>query len=88
MAGFIPRKNWDLFIRRSSFRFCNIDISAIKLRRQKLMLIVLSGTFLIFNLFYFLAPNKKAFDSIPIGFETILIFVFIFFFLYEQLKRY
>ncbi len=30
--------------------------------------------------------NKKNFDSIPIGVETILIFIFIFFFLYEQLK--
>jgi len=29
---------------------------------------------------------KKSFDSIPIGIETILIFVFIFFFLFEQFK--
>lgn len=36
---------------------------------------------------WIVVPNKKkSFDSIPIGIESILIFVFIFFFLYEQFK--
>src|SRR5262249_8422141 len=35
---------------------------------------------------YFFNPGRKKFDSIPIGIETILIFIFIFFFLYEQFR--
>jgi hypothetical protein len=53
----------------------------------KLIVIILSVSFFLFQVLYFFADHKKKFDSIPIGIETILIFVFIFFFLYEQLKE-
>lgn len=34
-----------------------------------------------------LKKTKKSIDAIPIGFETILIIIFVFYFFYEQLKE-
>lgn len=51
-----------------------------------MIIIIASLFFLLFQVIYFFSTHKKKFDSIPIGIETILIFIFIFFFLYEQLK--
>jgi hypothetical protein len=53
----------------------------------KLILVILSVSFFLFQILYYFSDNEKKFDSIPIGFEAILIFIFIFFFLYEQLKE-
>ena len=46
----------------------------------------MSISFFIFQVVNYFWVNKKNVDSIPIGFETILVFIFIFFFLYEQFK--
>jgi hypothetical protein len=68
------------------FFFTILIFQQLKLKRQKIIVIILSISFFIFQvLSYFFAP-KKNLDSIPIGIETILVFVFIFFFLYEQLR--
>ncbi|MDP4260926.1 MAG: hypothetical protein Q8941_00230 [Bacteroidota bacterium] len=52
---------------------------------SKIIIIIASIFFFAFQVIYFFTPHKK-FDSIPIGIEAILIFIFIFFFLYEQFK--
>ena len=39
-----------------------------------------------FITWFTIPTQKKSFDSIPIGIETILIFIFIFFYLFEQFK--
>jgi hypothetical protein len=52
----------------------------------KLTIILLSVTFFLFQIVYYFTPHKHKIDSIPIGFETILVFIFIFFFLYEEFK--
>jgi hypothetical protein len=52
----------------------------------KVMLLTLSVAFYTFHAIYYFAQSTKRFDSLPIGIETILVFIFVFFFLYEQLK--
>ena len=67
--------------------FAILVFQQLKLNWQKLILIVFSVSFFLFQIIYYFSPEKKRkLDSIPIGIETILIFIFIFFFLYEQLR--
>lgn len=66
--------------------FAILIFQQLKSRNQKLALVSLSASFFIFQIVYYFSTSKKKIDSIPIGFEAILIFIFIFFFLYEQLK--
>lgn len=68
------------------FFFAALVFQQLKSRSQKLILIILSILFVCFQIVYYLIVHKKKFDSIPVGIETILIFIFIFFFLYEQLR--
>lgn len=87
LQDFIPKKiQPPLFTLLEFFFFATLIFQQLKLRRQKTLIVVLSACFFIFHIIYFFYPHRRKFDSIPIGIETILIFVFIFFFLYEQLK--
>jgi hypothetical protein len=106
----IPRKiNFPLFTLLEYTFFAILIVQQLKLPRLKLIILILSVFFFLFQIIYFIAqsknildsaplflsdfinwfgivePNKNNLDSIPIGIEAILIFVFIFFFLYEQL---
>jgi len=66
--------------------FALLIFQQLKLRTTKRLLTILSVCFFVFQVVYYFLPQRRKIDSIPIGFETILIFIFIFFFLYEQLK--
>lgn len=55
--------------------------------RVRKLLIILSAAFSIFQIIYFFAEKFKRIDSLPIGIETILILVYIFYFFYEQLRE-
>jgi hypothetical protein len=71
------------FLFFSSFLFITIKSKAIRK-----LIIVLSSCFICF-LALFYALNKKdaiVIDSIPIGIETILILIFCFYYLYEQMN--
>jgi hypothetical protein len=50
------------------------------------LIIILSILFTFFIITYNLLTHVKAIDSIPIGVECILILIFSFFYLYEQMK--
>jgi hypothetical protein len=65
--------------------FAILIFQQLKFRNRKIILITLSVSFFLFQVIYYFTPQRRKFDSIPIGFEAILIFIFIFFFLYEQL---
>lgn len=51
------------------------------------LIIVLSLLFTIFQLYYFFTSNLRVLDAIPIGIETILIFIYIFTFFYSNFIR-
>ncbi|HEX5654662.1 MAG TPA: hypothetical protein VFX58_16410, partial [Chitinophagaceae bacterium] len=60
--------------------------SAIQNTTFKKVIVLLSGGFVIFQIIYFLTTEIVRLDSIPVGIETILVFIYIFFFLYEYFK--
>jgi len=68
------------------FFFTTLIFQQLKLKWQRTVVIILSVGFFIFQVLNYLFATKKTLDSVPIGIETILIFIFIFFFLYEQLR--
>lgn len=58
----------------------------IENKRFKSFILLLSLLFIVFQTIYLFAEKRKLLDSVPIGVETILILVYIFYFFYEQLK--
>ena len=61
-----------------------LQLSANRLRN---VVIIFSGVFLVFQLIYSFSEKFKYLDSIPIGVESIIIFIFIFGLFYEQFKH-
>lgn len=57
-----------------------------KLAFHKVILIT-SLIFTIFLIIFYFGTNLKKIDSIPIGVETIIIFLYSFYFLYEQMNN-
>ena len=53
----------------------------------KSLVIIASALFFVFQIIFVINTPKKKLDSIPIGIETILLFVFIFYFFYEFSKQ-
>ena len=66
----------------SSLMWLNIENKSFK----KIMLF-LSGSFISFQIIYFLTSKSKGLDTVPIGIESILIFVYIFYFFFEYVKN-
>lgn len=60
---------------------------AIKNITARRIIILLSIIFSIFQIVYFFIEQFKRIDSLPIGIETILILIYIFYFFYEQLRE-
>ena len=59
----------------------------IKSKSAKKVILVLSCLFIVFEIIFFLTGEIGRLDSIPIGIETILIFLYVFIVLYEQFKN-
>jgi hypothetical protein len=53
----------------------------------KKLIVVLSIGFLVFQVFYFLTADIKRLDSLGIGIETILLFIYIILFFYDFFKN-
>jgi hypothetical protein len=76
----------------SSFTFFEYSLFAailymiIKNRFFKKMIITISILFTIFLILYDLIGKVKVIDSIPIGIEAILILIYSFYYLFEQMK--
>jgi hypothetical protein len=60
-----------------------LNIQSVFLRKT---LIFSSVFFIAFDVFFYITGRIKRLDSIPVGVETILLFIFIFLFFYEQFK--
>ena len=56
----------------------------VRSKQMRNVIIFTSLAFMIFNIVYTVFADFTAIDSIPIGIETILIFVFFFYYLFEQ----
>lgn len=53
----------------------------------KRLMIYLSFAFFIFQIAFYRTNTSQGLDSVPIGVESILIFIYIFYFLYEYVKN-
>jgi hypothetical protein len=52
----------------------------------KKIITYISAGFILFNIYHTIFSNHRGLDSIPIGIETILIFVYCFYYLYTQMN--
>lgn len=59
----------------------------IRIRKLRITIILLSILFFIFQILYFFNAPFYKIDTIPIGIETILLFVYILFFFYNYFKE-
>jgi len=69
------------------FFFAFIFWYNIRNKSFKAFMIVFSLFFLLFQVFFITTSSFKRLDSIPIGIETIFIFIYIFYFFYEFSKN-
>ena len=69
------------------FFFAFIFWQNIRNKSFKFFVVVASVFFLLFQVFFITTSSFKKLDSIPIGIETILIFIYIFYFFYEFSKN-
>lgn len=60
--------------------------SNIKSPKLRIIIIVSSIFFAVFQCIYYFIAKKWRLDTIPIGIETILVFIYIFFFFFEYFK--
>jgi len=67
--------------------FTGVFWFAIKNLRVRKAILILSLLFSTFQIIYFFTEKFKRIDSIPIGIESILILIYIFYFFFEQLKE-
>ena len=66
--------------------FTGIFWFAIKNLRARKAILILSLLFSAFQIIYFFTAKYKRIDSIPIGIESILILIYIFYFFFEEIK--
>ena len=77
---------WSTFTFVEYLTFTFVIWNTLKSRLVKRIIIYTSATFIVFTTIYNIATNFRSIDSIPIGVETILILLFSFYYLYEQMN--
>lgn len=58
-----------------------------KSKNFKRLIILFTVSFIVFQVIYYSVIKFRRLDTVPIGVETILIFIFIIFYLYEEFKN-
>lgn len=59
----------------------------IRNRKFRIAMLILSVLFLSFQVFYFFKSSLHHLDSVPVGIETIILFIYILFFFYQYFKE-
>jgi hypothetical protein len=67
--------------------FATIFLYSIERKGFKKIIIVLSLCFAIFQVIFIFNSNKSHLDSVPVAIEAILIFLYCFYFLYQEFKK-
>jgi hypothetical protein len=78
---------WSTFTFIEYLTFTYIIWSTLKNPLVKRLIVYISALFIVFTTLYNIVTNFKSIDSIPIGIETILILLFSFYYLYEQMNN-
>ena len=88
---YIPRdyrKLYQLFYTYLEYVFFSFILwHSIESKRIKRLIIIASVLFLIFQIQYYFRIAHARLDSVPIGIETILLFIYVLTFLYEFYKK-
>lgn len=66
--------------------FASVFWLIIENRLLKRFIIITSILFICFQIIYYLSVQNIRLDTVPIGIETILVFILIFYFFFEQFK--
>lgn len=82
----LTRYIWSTFTFFEYLIFTFVIWSSLKNRSAKQIIVWASVVFIVFTTVYNIATNFRSIDSIPIGIETILILLFCFYYLYEQMN--
>ena len=85
--NFLTRLYYQSFTFFEYLFFTAVFYFAIKNLRARKAILILSLLFSAFQILYFFTAKYKRIDSIPIGIESILILIYIFYFFFEQLKE-
>ena len=85
--NFLTRLYYQSFTFFEYLFFTGVFYFAIKNLRARKAILILSLLFSAFQIIYFFTAKYKRIDSIPIGIESILILIYIFYFFFEQLKE-
>jgi len=67
--------------------FTLIFLYSIEKKEFKKIIVVLSIGFTIFQIIFIFNSTRSHLDSVPVGIETILIFLYSFYFLYQEFKK-
>jgi hypothetical protein len=81
------KKLYDIIFTFLEYSFFTLFLWFIIVNKNfKKIIIGLSFCFYSFQVVYFIIDKSDRLDSIPVGVETILLFIYIIYFLYEQFK--
>ena len=82
------RKLYYIFFTSFEFTsFAGLLFLLVKQKTFRQTILSLSAAFLVFQILYSVSEKFKILDSVPIGVESIVIFIFIFILFYEQFKN-
>ena len=84
--NFLTRLYYQSFTFFEYLFFTAVFYFAIKNLRARKAILILSLLFSAFQIIYFFTEKFKRIDSIPIGIESILILIYIFYFFFEEIK--
>ena len=66
--------------------FAVLMLLSVSSKRLKSFILILTSAFIVFQVAFYFAGEVNRLDSIPVGIESILLFMIIFMFLYETFK--
>src|SRR5262249_20433530 len=82
--GFYRRLHWTLYTFVEYCTFSSILWLSISNKKFKNLILVVSVGFVSFQVIYLLSVNLAYLDSTSVGIETILVFIYSFYFLYQE----
>ncbi len=88
---YIPKPYQPLY--QTFYTFCEYSFftyllfQSITLKKFKIIIVLFTILFIVFLIYDYSTRQKSQLDSIPVGIETILIFIYISFFFYQNFKN-
>jgi len=89
IVSLIKKKNYYLIYTSIEYlAFTSILYTYISNKKFRISIVILSILFISFLLLFYTIAHVKRVDSIPIGIESLLLFIYIFYYFYDSLKNF